>query len=472
MAVKAGSAFVELYVTGKDRVNKQLSAIQTRLRAFGKAVRTMGSALAGGLAAAGGLGLAAGAGLFAVAKQAAATGDAVAKMSDRTGASAEFLSQMGFAAEQSGSNLEQFGRGLFRMRRRVGNFATGMGPAKRALDELGFSANSFQGLNTEQTFEKIVRALDQVEDPALKAQYAYEVFGNQAQQLMPLLEAGADGMAALRNEADTLGRTISGDTAQQSAEFNDQLNRLSSMFQGMKMQLGAQLIPIFIELMKELQAAATILFGFSKQTDNAGATVDQFGGVLEWVKSPIEFALRAWYAFTGAMKTGQGIVAAVGASIARLVATLSEMAAATGLADSMFGDSLDSLQQTAQAMEEDLTRLAQQKFEVGAQDFDLAFGDSLRSMMDEERRKFESLAQRVDTTIEDFDRPRVSIEKAAKNISHAAERMVETASPDSLEANSVAAFQRFAENRRQEEQRILKDIRDQLKRAPIVLGMA
>lgn len=472
MAVKAGSAFVELYVTGKERVNKQLSAMQSRLKKFGSAVKAMSKALAGGVAIGAALGTAAGAGLFGLAKQAAATGDAVAKMSDRTGASAEFLSQMGFAAEQSGTSLDQLGRGLFRMRRRIGNFATGTGPAKRALEDLGFAADHFVGMGTEQTFEEIVRKLEQVEDPALRAQYAYEVFGDQAQQLMPMLSAGADGMAAMRAEADALGRTISTDTAQQSAAFNDQLNRLQSMFKGLMQQIGTALIPVFLELMAELQAAASIIFGFGQQADSAGQVVDNFGGVMEWVKKPIEFALRAWYTFTGALKAGQGVVAAIGASIARLVATLADMAASTGIAGSVFGDSLEGLKETAANMEQDLTRLANEKFELSAGDFDKAFGNKLRDMMDEERARFKALSTKIDTTAADFEIPQRDFKQAASSLTHAADKMVESASPQSLEANSLAAFQRFQENRRAEETRILRGILDRLTKAPFVLGMA
>jgi len=239
-AVRAAKAFVE--ITGDDsKLRKVLSSVKGTMKTL--AVGAAAAATAGIAAVA-----ASAAGAAAAVFRFAAAGDKLEKMSQRTGVSAEALSQLGFAAEQSGSDLDTLGASLFRMQRRVANFTTGGGPAKRALEELGFAADSFAGLSTEQTFGRVVDALQEVSDPALRAQYAFEVFGDQAKALMPLLNSGTEGIAALRTEADQLGLTIGTEQAAAAAEFSDAWNRIKRAVGGVFIQMGARLAPAMTDM--------------------------------------------------------------------------------------------------------------------------------------------------------------------------------------------------------------------------------
>lgn len=468
MAQKAGAAFVEIYIQGKKQVDKTLALVQARLRAFGAAVKKMGSVLLKGLAGAGALAGGVTAGFFAMAKSAAATGDAVQKMAARTGASAEFLSQMGFAAEQSGSDMNTLGNALFRMQRRVANFTQGTGPAKRALDALGFSAAQMEGLNTEQKFAAITDKLNALEDPGLRAQYAFEIFGDQAKALLPLLESGTAGMDAMRKEADVLGRTISTEGAESAASFTDQLNRLQSMFQGLMQQVGTALLPVFTELMKELQAGISILFGNAQAGDQMGRTTESLAEVVQGMLSPVRLAMRAWYALTGIFKWGQGFVASIAAQLAGLVEMLASLPGATGMFGEAFQDSMRQVQQVAQAMREDLQRVADEKFSLSDADFNRAFGDQLDAEMEEQRAKFENLLSKpelIDTS--GFDQPAREMQMAATKISEGARQMVEAVRPDSVEFG-VGAFRKALENQQQQTNVILSKIYKQIGQAAVL----
>src|SRR5690606_28423232 len=109
------------------------------------------------------LGAAAGAAItgpmVAAAKQFASAGDSLHKMSARTGASAQSLSELGFAAEQSGSNVDALGSAMFRMRRRIANASTGAGPAVRALRDLGLEAGKLTQLPVDEQLGVIADAL-------------------------------------------------------------------------------------------------------------------------------------------------------------------------------------------------------------------------------------------------------------------------------------------------------------------------
>ena len=133
--VKAGKAFVEMGI--RDNTRKALRKISKRMRQFSVAARrgmllVSGATLAVGAAMVGAakkmaavaskglligavLGAAMGAVLFRAAKKFAALGDALHKMSARTGVSAKSLSELRFAAQQSGTDLGTVEKAVKRM---------------------------------------------------------------------------------------------------------------------------------------------------------------------------------------------------------------------------------------------------------------------------------------------------------------------------------------------------------------------
>ena len=115
--IRAGAAYVELAV--KDsRLVKGLDAAAKKLKAFGASVAGLGARLV----ALGGAALAPVAGMVFHFKDA---GDALNKMAARTGVSTEALSELGFAAEQSGADLETLEAGLKAMQRNIVSAAGG-----------------------------------------------------------------------------------------------------------------------------------------------------------------------------------------------------------------------------------------------------------------------------------------------------------------------------------------------------------
>jgi len=174
-------------------------------------------------------------------------GDALNKMAARTQFSVETLSQLGFAAEQNGSSLETLGASLFRANRRIANFTQGTGPAVRALSAMGFAADDFASGDRERQFFNVVAALEAVESPTLRAQYAFEIFGDQARSLMPLLNSGTASIRELMREADSLGKTMTTDAAQSAADYGDALNRLNTAVKGVSLTVGGLFAPAVAE---------------------------------------------------------------------------------------------------------------------------------------------------------------------------------------------------------------------------------
>ena len=114
--IRAGRAFVELGVS--DKLSAGLKAAQKKLEAFGAGLRSIGTKMAG-------IGVAAITALLGTAKAFSDTGDVLDKMSQRTGVSVEALSELGYAADLSGTDMETLENGLRVMQKSLVEAAKG-----------------------------------------------------------------------------------------------------------------------------------------------------------------------------------------------------------------------------------------------------------------------------------------------------------------------------------------------------------
>lgn len=234
--IRAGRAYVELFADN-SRLIRGLNRAAARVRAFGGSVRAAGLRVFGA-------GSAIVAPLIAATAYFAKAGDQVQKMAQRTGFSTEALSQLGFAAEQSGSNLDALDKGLAGMARFSVQAERGLSTATDTLNELGLKADDLKGKSPEQQFLTLADALSKVEDPTKRAGLALQVFGRNGRELLPLLNQGAGGIVALMQQADRLGLTISQQDADAAAKLTDTLNILWRVVKAGVFAVGGALAPM------------------------------------------------------------------------------------------------------------------------------------------------------------------------------------------------------------------------------------
>ena len=206
-----------------------------------------------------------GAPLVLAARQFAKAGDQLHKMSKRTGITVEELSKLKFAAEQSGTDIDQLSQAIFRANRRIGNATTETGPAKRALDELGLSAKELTKLDASTQFNVLVDSLNGVANEARRSQLGFEIFGDNWRQLQPLISSGTGEIKKLKEQAEALGITMSTDMANKAAELNDSFNSLGNQFKAIAVEAGSALAPAL--------------------TSMANSMIPVVRQVIEWVKA-------------------------------------------------------------------------------------------------------------------------------------------------------------------------------------------
>jgi hypothetical protein len=263
--IRDGGAFVELFADDSQLV-RGLRAAQKKLQAFGAAVQSLGKNL-----------FAAGAGLatpmLTAAKVFADAGSDLVDMSQRTGASVEALSELGYAAEQSGSDLTTLEGGLRKMQKAVVAAAEGSDSAQQTFRQLGLSASDLAHLSPDQQFELIADRLAKIQNPAQKAALAMEIFGKTGTSLLPLMANGAAGILDLRPQAQALGLVMSTEDAQAAEAFGDTLDTLWKVLRMGVVQIGAAVEPILSDLAQTIIRVSVTTSNWIKGNRQLIATV-------------------------------------------------------------------------------------------------------------------------------------------------------------------------------------------------------
>lgn len=233
-----GNLVVKLGLNSKG-FTKGLQQSQQRLGMFSKKV--VGGAIKLGAVA----GTALAGALTGAVVQFAKYGDMLDKMSQRTGFTTNALSELGFAAEQSGTDIETLEKGIKGMQMQILNAERGLSTATDSLADLGLTVGDLEGLSPEDQFMKLAGAVADVQDPSKKAALALSIFGRAGQKLLPLLSAGSGAIEDLRQQARDLGISMSPEDAKAAAEFTDTWNSFKKVLMGIVYTVGGAVVPAF-----------------------------------------------------------------------------------------------------------------------------------------------------------------------------------------------------------------------------------
>jgi len=293
--IRAGAAYVELY-TKDSRMVKGLQAAEKKLKAFGEGITSIGTKIAG-------LGAGVVTPLIGAAKVFSDMGGDLADMSQRTGVSVEALSELGFAAEQSGSDMETLENSLRKTQKQIAEAAGGSQSARDALGKLGLTVADLSGLSPDQQLKRIGDRLLGIEDPATKAAVAMEIFGKSGTKLLPLFAGGARGIEELQQQARQLGLTMATEDAQAAEAFGDTLDVVWKVLKKAVFTIGSALAPLLTEVAE----------GFTRVVVTVSRWIEQNKQLVVWVFKMAAAAVAGGAALIVLGATISGIGAALGA---------------------------------------------------------------------------------------------------------------------------------------------------------------
>ncbi|MFN3593898.1 MAG: hypothetical protein ACK4TK_04340 [Thiobacillaceae bacterium] len=291
----------QILIRAVDETRGAFDSVKRGLGGLTDAARSVNGVLAG-------LGVAvSAAGLGTMVKSALESADALNKLSQRVGITVEALSTLVPAAELSGVSAQTFETGLKKLATAMLEAATGSEDAARRFAALGVAFQDQDGTlrATDAVLLDLADRFKAMPDGAQKSALAVELFGKSGAELIPFLNQGREGIAALTGEMQALGVQIGGQTAAQAEAFNDALAKVRLA----ATSIANRVIEAFLPAMNEM----------------AGGMVESAkqGGALRAVLDGVVLVLKTLA--LGAATVGKAFVAlgeAIGAGMAAAVEAL------------------------------------------------------------------------------------------------------------------------------------------------------
>ena len=281
----------------------------------------------------------------------ASTGDALDKMSQRIGITAEQLQEFSYAATHAGAAPEDLEDALKDLGEHMAEIANGIDTSSDAFtlfQKLGIEMKDAAGnmRPVEQVFLDLADAIQRNEDPALRAKMAMATMGDSGRKLIPMLAGGSDGLKQMAAQARDLGLVMSNDAVASAATMTDHMDDMRAVIGSVGNAIGAKLAPTVIRMsdrFRDLAAANREAFSqkFASVAERLAETIEKidFEGIASAVLTVADYAIRAFNAVggfntvlyaMGAIMAGKTLmsVIALGSSILTMVQTFGTLVTA------------------------------------------------------------------------------------------------------------------------------------------------
>jgi hypothetical protein len=204
---------------------------------------------AGAVTAIGTAAISTGVALFNLTKQASDFGSEIFDASKKTGLSAEALSSMKFAADQSGSSMEAVTGSVAKFAKAVGAAAEDAQKGEKFFRDFGLTPQEAIA-DLDGALAKVFKRIQDAPAGIERMTLAQKAFGRAGADLLPFLDSFDGDLSSLIKKAKELGVTIDDDAARAADEFGDQLDTLSAQFGGVARTIGTAFMPQFLEMAK------------------------------------------------------------------------------------------------------------------------------------------------------------------------------------------------------------------------------
>lgn len=238
----------------------------------GDALAALGPAGAAAAVALGALTIAGGTVAKILADATNAASDYGGKVNDislKTGASAEAIQKIGFAAELGGASMEAAAKSVGKFEQTLGE---GTDKARGAVNDLGLSFDGLKAMKPEDAFAVTAEAIAKVGNQADQARIAAALFGKSYTEILPAIK---DGFGEAAEKAERLGLVMSNDTVAGLDKFGDATATLTKTWDHLWMNIGAQ-IANTPELTDAIDALAEAIGGVSKEFQDGSGPIQAF----------------------------------------------------------------------------------------------------------------------------------------------------------------------------------------------------
>lgn len=330
----AGSIVLDLllrtgsFETDSKRAEKAMRDLQKTAKSIGTSIGSSFAASVAGFAA-GFLTIQSGLQLFGEAINQA---DRLDELSARLNVSTERLSEWGYAAKLTGTDLESLTGSLTKFSKNIASALDPNSSSAGVFKALGIDVKDADGRlkSVEALLPKVADKFKILDNTTLETALSMELFGKSGAELLEFLNNGSDGLDSFAKKARDLGIIISPDQAAAAAKFKDELDNLKAAGQGLVTKVSAELLPELSNLVKWAS-------DFVKDGDNARQVADDIRVTVGALADAVRDSSEAFTSFKNALDLGdfgenaksqlRGLVDFVGGTVTAFKGAYDEIAA-------------------------------------------------------------------------------------------------------------------------------------------------
>ena len=215
--------------------------------------------------------------IWDVAQASAAYADDILTMSTVTGLSTDALQEYQYMADLVDVSVETITGSITKLTRNMLQAKDGTGEQAEAFAALGIQITNADGSlrDAQEVWDEVITALGQMSNETERDAYAMVLMGKSAQDLNPLIEAGADKINALRQEAHEAGAVLDEDMLATLGEMQDAFDRLSQQTDAFERILAGTLAPTITDIVNAIVGAVQQMGNFIQRVQEAKQAIDE-----------------------------------------------------------------------------------------------------------------------------------------------------------------------------------------------------
>lgn len=250
-----------------------------KFQALGGVVKGVAAGMAAAMAAVGATIVAIGNKLIDFTKQGAEYADNVLTQSQVTGIATDKLQEYMYAAELVDVSVDTLTGSMAKQIKSMKSAQGGSKSMVEAYEKLGVEIMNADGTlrDSDEVYWEIIATLGAMENETERDALAMTILGKSAQELNPLIEAGADKMDELGKQAREAGYVLSDDLLAAYGNLDDQLQLLNNGATALKNALGTVLLPILTDLASD---GVGLLSEFTKGVQDANGDISKITDVI------------------------------------------------------------------------------------------------------------------------------------------------------------------------------------------------
>ena len=262
-----------------EKLGKNSDDAGDKSERFGDKLKAAGALAVKAFAAVGAAVASAGVALGKATIDAAAYADEILTQSIVTGVSTEKLQAYSYAAELVDVSVKTMTNSMAKNIKSMKSATDGSKLYIEAYDKLGVAVTDANGnmRDSETVYWEAIDALGKMTNETERDALAMQLFGKSAQELNPLIEAGADKMRELTEEAKAVGAVMSDEALEALGAYDDSIQRLKGSAGAAKNSLGTVLLP---EMQKLNEVATEALTEFTNKLNESGGGLEGFVSVI------------------------------------------------------------------------------------------------------------------------------------------------------------------------------------------------